>query len=251
MIFVRTQLDCDQLESFLISAGGGGGGAAKGAGFQKRDTGPENRYSCVVLHGGRAALERNRNLDAFKSGNVRFLICTDVAARGIDVANLPFVLNLCLPDKPDTYIHRVGRVGRADAVGLAISIVAAEGVQEKVWYHTCNSKDRGRSCARTQTVEEGGCTVWFDEAAMLAAIETRLGGVSIPRLDRGNLALGAAHVAALASKGRRVVDDGTHASGQHVKVLRPTVEELARLEVTAQCTFWNVKMSNKWAEMLR
>lgn len=50
-------------------------------------------------------------LQAFKQGEVRFLICTDVAARGIDISGLPYVINLTLPDRAEDYIHRVGRVG--------------------------------------------------------------------------------------------------------------------------------------------
>lgn len=51
-------------------------------------------------------------LQAFKDGDIRFLICTDVAARGIDIAGLPFVINMTLPDRSEDYIHRVGRVGQ-------------------------------------------------------------------------------------------------------------------------------------------
>lgn len=50
-------------------------------------------------------------MKAFKDGDVRFLICTDVAARGIDIAGLPFLINMTLPDRSEDYIHRVGRVG--------------------------------------------------------------------------------------------------------------------------------------------
>lgn len=50
-------------------------------------------------------------LQAFKDGDIRFLICTDVAARGIDIAGLPYVINMTLPDRSEDYIHRVGRVG--------------------------------------------------------------------------------------------------------------------------------------------
>jgi superfamily II DNA/RNA helicase len=74
--------------------------------------------------------ERRRNLQFFKDGDVRFLICTDVAARGLDIKNLPFVINLTLPDVAENYIHRIGRVGRADSIGLAVSFVAVE--KEKV-----------------------------------------------------------------------------------------------------------------------
>lgn len=50
-------------------------------------------------------------MQAFKDGDIRFLICTDVAARGIDIAGLPYVVNMTLPDRSEDYIHRVGRVG--------------------------------------------------------------------------------------------------------------------------------------------
>lgn len=72
------------------------------------------------------------NLQAFKDGYVRFLICTDVAARGVDIKGLPFVVNMTLPDEPENYIHRIGRVGRQDCLGLAVSIVACDGLKEKV-----------------------------------------------------------------------------------------------------------------------
>jgi ATP-dependent RNA helicase DDX1 len=111
LIFCRTQVDCDQLEDFLV---GSGGGHKKNVHNVKSDSGPSSRYSCVVLHGGRRQQERTANLGAFKEGYIRFLICTDVAARGIDIPRLPVVINYTLPDKPETYIHRVGRVGRAD-----------------------------------------------------------------------------------------------------------------------------------------
>lgn len=52
------------------------------------------------------------------------MIATDVAARGLDITGLPYVINMTLPDKAEDYIHRVGRVGRADCTGLAISLVA-------------------------------------------------------------------------------------------------------------------------------
>jgi ATP-dependent RNA helicase DDX1 len=255
MIFARTQLDCDLIEQFLTAAGGGQGFATgRGGAFQRKETGPENRYSCVVLHGGREARAREANLAAFKEGLVRFLVCTDVAARGIDVRALPYVINLSLPTDEKgatTYVHRVGRVGRADQVGLAISIVAAEGVQEKVWYHTCAGKGRGASaCNNTRLVEQGGCTVWVDEADLLEDVEKLL-GQEVPHLDRARLQLGAEFVTNLASKSRRKVpDDGAAASVAQVKALKPTVDQLADLEVQAQNVFWNTKRSTKWRDML-
>ncbi len=92
----------------------------------KVEKGKENAYSCVVLHADRPPPERKRNFAAFKDGDVRFLICTDVAARGLDIAGLPFVINMTLPSMSEDYIHRIGRVGRADCIGMAISLVATE-----------------------------------------------------------------------------------------------------------------------------
>lgn len=75
--------------------------------------------------------KKQANLAAFKAGDVRFLICTDVAARGVDIKGLPYVVNMTLPDVPENYIHRIGRVGRQDCLGLAVSIVASDGCKEK------------------------------------------------------------------------------------------------------------------------
>ena len=115
LIFCRTNVDCDNLEKYLIEIGGGRGG------FQgKKESGKENPYSCVVVAGFRRQQERRENLQYFKDGDVRFLICTDVAARGIDIKGLPFVINFTLPDKTENYIHRIGRVGRAGKMGKLI-----------------------------------------------------------------------------------------------------------------------------------
>lgn len=54
------------------------------------------------------------------------MICTDVAARGLDVKGIPFVINVTLPDEKQNYVHRIGRVGRAERMGLAISLVSVE-----------------------------------------------------------------------------------------------------------------------------
>lgn len=66
----------------------------------------------------------------FQDGEVRFLICTDVAARGIDIHGVPYVVNVTLPDDKQNYVHRIGRVGRAERMGLAVSLVAT--IKEKV-----------------------------------------------------------------------------------------------------------------------
>ena len=75
---------------------------------------------------------------------MRFLICTDVAARGIDIRGAPFVVNLTLPDDKQNYVHRIGRVGRAERMGLALSLVAT--VKEKVSSNQSNMVTTGGLC---------------------------------------------------------------------------------------------------------
>ncbi|XP_069174272.1 ATP-dependent RNA helicase Ddx1-like [Procambarus clarkii] len=140
-----------------------------------------NPYSCVCLHGDRKRNERKANLQKFKDGGVKFLICTDVAARGIDVGGLPFIVNVTLPDEKSNYVHCIGRVGRAERMGLAISLVAA--VLEKVWYHGEWCSTRGRNCFNTRLTTEGGCCVWYNEPQYLADIEEHL-GVTIQQVDQ-------------------------------------------------------------------
>jgi len=189
LVFCRTNVDCNNLEDYLNRLGG-----TKGSYGGKMETGKENPYSCVVLAGMRNQDERRSNLESFKEGDVRFLICTDVAARGIDIAGLPYVIQTTLPDDIENYIHRIGRCGRAERMGLAISIVSTE--KEKVWYHKCPSK--GKNCMpfpgntkltipfggdnklrrrddANWIVDEGGCTTWYDEPDLMKQIEKRIG----------------------------------------------------------------------------
>jgi ATP-dependent RNA helicase RhlE len=78
----------------------------------------------VAIHGDRTQPERERALDAFRRGEVRVLVATDVAARGLDIEDLPLVVNYELPHTAQDYIHRIGRTGRAGQAGQAISLVA-------------------------------------------------------------------------------------------------------------------------------
>ena len=66
---------------------------------------------------------------------MRFLICTDVAARGIDIRGIPFVINVTLPDDKQNYVHRIGRVGRAERMGLAISLVSKVKEKARILYN--------------------------------------------------------------------------------------------------------------------
>ncbi len=79
-----------------------------------------------AIHGDKTQLERIQALDAFKSGAVTVLIGTDVAARGLDIDQLPMVINYEIPSAPEDYVHRIGRTGRAGAFGKAISLVSPE-----------------------------------------------------------------------------------------------------------------------------
>ena len=78
-----------------------------------------------VIHGNKSQGARHRSLTQFKEGRVSVLVATDIAARGLDVAELPLVVNYDLPLVAEDYIHRVGRTGRAGAAGRAISLVTA------------------------------------------------------------------------------------------------------------------------------
>jgi ATP-dependent RNA helicase RhlE len=79
-----------------------------------------------AIHGNKSQNARQRALGNFKSGQTRVLVATDIAARGIDVDNLSHVINFELPNVPETYVHRIGRTGRAGANGTALSFCDAE-----------------------------------------------------------------------------------------------------------------------------
>ena len=78
----------------------------------------------AALHGDKSQDERLKSLDAFKRGEVDLLVATDVAARGLDIADLPAVFNFDVPFNAEDYVHRIGRTGRAGASGIAITLVA-------------------------------------------------------------------------------------------------------------------------------
>jgi ATP-dependent RNA helicase RhlE len=82
--------------------------------------------AAAAIHGNKSQGARTRALAGFKSGELRVLVATDLAARGIDIHQLPHVVNLDLPNQAEDYVHRIGRTGRAGHPGHAISLVAAE-----------------------------------------------------------------------------------------------------------------------------
>ncbi|KAL3160771.1 hypothetical protein ABBQ38_009184 [Trebouxia sp. C0009 RCD-2024] len=245
LIFCRTNFDCDNLESFLT--GLGGGGKFRG----KMEKGVENPYSCLVLAGARSMDQRRDALQAFKDGDIRFLICTDVAARGIDIAGLPFVINMTLPDRSEDYIHRVGRVGRAGLLGLAISLVST--VPERVWYVKAKGykpwlKPKPQDVKHN---DEGGHTIWYNEPELLQEVEERLkqkvqplsADLSLPaglekRMKTGQKAGGYG--------GSKEAAGYTKEAMQHLQQLQPAVASLADLEIQAQRSYWNLKQ--RWGE---
>ena len=82
--------------------------------------------SAEAIHGNKSQNHRERVLSAFRSGQIRTLVATDIAARGIDVDGVSHVVNFDLPNVPETYVHRIGRTARAGAEGVAISLCAGE-----------------------------------------------------------------------------------------------------------------------------
>lgn len=84
-----------------------------------------------AIHGDKSQNARQRVLDAFKNKEVGVLVATDIAARGIDIDQLPFVINFDLPNIPETYVHRIGRTGRAGNGGIAISFCSKD--EEPYW----------------------------------------------------------------------------------------------------------------------
>ncbi len=104
LVFVRTKHGADRLEKQLI----------------------EDGIRTVALHGDKTQGARNKALEYFKTAKVSVLVATDIAARGLDIDELPHVVNFDLPQVPEDYIHRIGRTGRAGSSGVALSLVCPE-----------------------------------------------------------------------------------------------------------------------------
>lgn len=82
--------------------------------------------AALAIHGNKSQAARTRALSEFKDGSLQVLVATDIAARGIDIDQLPHVVNYDLPDVPEDYVHRIGRTGRAGATGEAVSLVCID-----------------------------------------------------------------------------------------------------------------------------
>jgi ATP-dependent RNA helicase RhlE len=86
----------------------------------------EQRISAMAIHGNKSQTARTKALADFKAGELQVLVATDIAARGIDIDQLPHVVNFEMPNVPEDYVHRIGRTGRAGAQGEAISLVCLD-----------------------------------------------------------------------------------------------------------------------------
>ena len=86
----------------------------------------KKNINCAAIHGDRNQNQRQRALKDFKDGKIRMLVATDIAARGIDISKLRYVINYDIPNEPETYVHRIGRCGRAGEEGISISICEPE-----------------------------------------------------------------------------------------------------------------------------
>ena len=84
------------------------------------------KINCAAIHGDRNQNQRQKALKDFKDGKIRLLVATDIAARGIDISKLRYVINYDIPNESETYVHRIGRCGRAGEEGIAISICEPE-----------------------------------------------------------------------------------------------------------------------------
>lgn len=88
------------------------------------------RITASAIHGNKSQAARTRALADFKQGVIKVLVATDIAARGIDISELPHVVNFDLPDVAENYVHRIGRTGRGGSIGDAISLVSADEIGE-------------------------------------------------------------------------------------------------------------------------
>ena len=104
LVFVRTKIGADRLARQLQAAG----------------------IKCAALHADRSQDQRRVAVEGFKSGRYRVLVATDIAARGLDIDAIHTVINYEVPDSTETYVHRVGRTGRSDAAGQAITLVTPD-----------------------------------------------------------------------------------------------------------------------------
>jgi ATP-dependent RNA helicase RhlE len=151
LIFTRTKHGADKVVKGLERAG----------------------ISANAIHGNKSQNHRERVLAAFRTGEIRTLVATDIAARGIDVDGISHVVNFDLPNVPETYVHRIGRTARAGAEGVAISLIA--GAEEMGYLRDIEK------LIRIALPREDRRTPGSRDAAPAAAPRQHRGGRSAPR----------------------------------------------------------------------
>ena len=159
LVFTRTKHGADKVVKSLAKAG----------------------IEANAIHGNKSQNHRERTLAAFRSGEIRTLVATDIAARGIDVDGVSHVVNFDLPNIPETYVHRIGRTARAGADGVAISLIA--GAEEMGYL-----RDIERLIRITVPREDRRTQGGREAAAPAQAPHPHRGGRSAPRAHnvRGN-----------------------------------------------------------------
>src|SRR3569623_443719 len=134
-----------------------------------------NGIAAAAIHGNKSQPQRERALADFKSGKIKVMIATDIAARGIDVSGGSHVFNFELPNVPEQYVHRIGRTARAGNDGIAISFVADD---EKPYLRDIEKTIRQK--VPLKALPEG----FLAESARLASVRKKAGHVEVPRDER-------------------------------------------------------------------
>lgn len=162
IIFCRTKRGVDELTEALIARG----------------------YMADGLHGDLSQAQRDRVMKKFRNGEIEMLIATDVAARGIDVGNVSHVVNYDIPQDPESYVHRIGRTGRAGKRGLALTLVTP---REYKLFKTIEKETKAniimREVPSLANVAERQAELWRDRLRMTV----QEGGLAHYRAILGNL----------------------------------------------------------------
>ncbi len=153
LVFTRTKFGANNVAEFLT----------------------KNGIHAMALHGNKSQAARTQALAGFKSGEIRALVATDIAARGIDIDELPHVVNYEIPNVPEDYVHRIGRTGRAGASGEAVSLVCLdeEGFMEAIARFT-------RQQIPTQVIEGFGPEAGEQAEPIAMGRQTIWGGAGRP-----------------------------------------------------------------------
>lgn len=147
LVFCRTRNDVDELTMQLLERG----------------------YSAEGLHGEITQLQREKTLNRFRKKLVNILVATDVAARGIDIADLSHVINYSLPNDPEMYVHRVGRTGRAGKSGTAITFVTSAEYRRLLFFQrSIKFKIRKEILPRAEDIVEVKQTLLLEQLGVVA-----------------------------------------------------------------------------------